>query len=277
MRPDRYPEKNSRKTIFWGVMVVAIAWAFGLLPSTTNAQCAQWDVSGQWDAKLSTGAAVRFNVKQSGNDVSATASYVGLAGGGVDAHNKVTGNKFGFVLVWDAHDTITGGHTEWYVGTIAPDGTVTGTARVFGYLSKDTTWTASRPMRCAQRIVTTGHPGPASTTTPPKTIKVTGHPRADPTPPPATPATVATAPRITALPNNINLRGQPQGTTKIIWDGGKDHPYAEVWVKVDAADERKVIEKGQGSLQVTVEKGKTYIYNLEDSGVTLATVTVRFH
>ena len=104
---------------------------------------------------------MRFNVKQSGNDVSATASYVGLPGGGVDAHNKVTGNKFGFVLVWDAKDTITGGHTEWYVGTIAPDGTATGTARVFGYLNKDTTWTAGRPMRCAQRIVTTGHPGPA--------------------------------------------------------------------------------------------------------------------
>ena len=64
--------------------------------------------------------------------------------------------------------------------------------------------------------------------------------------------------------------------TTIAWDGGKDHPYAEVWVRVDNEDEKKLLEQGRGTLPVTVVPGKTYVYILTDAGTTLATITVRF-
>ena len=65
------------------------------------------------------------------------------------------------------------------------------------------------------------------------------------------------------------------GQTVLTWDGGKDHPYAEVWVKVDDGDETFVVEQGKGSRQVTVEPGRTYLYILSDAGKRLAAVTVK--
>src|ERR1044071_3752880 len=35
--------------------------------------------------------------------------------------------------------------------------------------------------------------------------------------------------------------GQTSGTVTLEWDGGKDHPYAEVWVRVDQNDETFII------------------------------------
>ena len=46
---------------------------------------------------------------------------------------------------------------------------------------------------------------------------------------------------------------------------------------MDDQDEKFVIEQGRGSRQMVVEPGKTYLYILTDSGVRLATVTVKFH
>lgn len=66
--------------------------------------------------------------------------------------------------------------------------------------------------------------------------------------------------------------GQPQGFVNLTWDGGADHPYAEVWVKVDDADEKQLIEKGKGTMNAQVEHGKRYLFILTDSGVTLSTV-----
>jgi hypothetical protein len=68
--------------------------------------------------------------------------------------------------------------------------------------------------------------------------------------------------------------GATQGACTITWDGGADHPYAEVWVKVDDGAETFVVEQGKGSRTVTVERGKRYLYMLTDSGQRLATTTV---
>ena len=64
------------------------------------------------------------------------------------------------------------------------------------------------------------------------------------------------------------------GQVVLEWDGGKDHPYAELWVKVNDGDETFIVEQGKGARQVTVEPGKTYLYILADAGKRLATVTV---
>ena len=83
------------------------------------------------------------------------------------------------------------------------------------------------------------------------------------------------APTITADPNPVVIpKGKTQGTTTLSWDGGTDHPYAELWVQVDANDETFIVESGKNTRQVTIDLGKTYLFKLSDSSVTLASVTV---
>ncbi len=90
------------------------------------------------------------------------------------------------------------------------------------------------------------------------------------------PPTSETAPAPTRkVPWIVAKPGQTPGTKTLTWDGGPDHPYAEVWVKVDDQDEKFVVEKGKGTREVTVEPGNTYLYILTDSGKQLATVSVQ--
>lgn len=82
-------------------------------------------------------------------------------------------------------------------------------------------------------------------------------------------------PYIYALSNPVVIpAGQSSGTVTLVWDGGKDHPYAEVWVRVDQNDETFIIEKGKGTRNSTVEFGKSYEFKLSDSNVLLASVRV---
>lgn len=57
-------------------------------------------------------------------------------------------------------------------------------------------------------------------------------------------------------------------------DGGPDHPYAEVWIREGRQDETFVVEQGKGTRRVTVDRGKTYLFILTDSGKQLAAVVV---
>jgi hypothetical protein len=92
---------------------------------------------------------------------------------------------------------------------------------------------------------------------------------------PSRPAPTPTPPFITASPEVVLISPQHSpGTTTLTWDGGPDHPYAEVWVKMNDADETFIVEQGKGTRVVTVEAGKTYLFILEDAGQRLATVTV---
>lgn len=68
--------------------------------------------------------------------------------------------------------------------------------------------------------------------------------------------------------------GQTSGTVTLEWDGGKDHPYAEVWVRVDQNDETFIVEQGRGNRNETVELGKNYEFKLSDANVLLASVKV---
>jgi len=121
---------------------------------------------------------------------------------------------------------------------------------------------------------------PSSTPSPARIPKHTGKAKSPagapvPTPPPQAPSAQG-VPGITASPHVVTVpAGQTQGKTTLTWDGGKDHPYAEVWVKEDDQDEKFVVEKGKGTRAMTVEPGKTYLYILTDSGQRLATVTVK--
>jgi hypothetical protein len=89
------------------------------------------------------------------------------------------------------------------------------------------------------------------------------------------PAQAQNPPYIKASPNPAPApAGQASSTTTLEWDGGGDHPYAEVWQQVDNTDETFVVESGKGTRQMTVEVGKTYIFKLSDAGEVLASVTV---
>lgn len=80
---------------------------------------------------------------------------------------------------------------------------------------------------------------------------------------------------ITASPNPVVLaQGQTTGTTTLTWDGGPQHPYAEVWVKVDGNDETFIVESGKGKRDVPIELGKSYLFKLSDANELLASVTV---
>ena len=68
--------------------------------------------------------------------------------------------------------------------------------------------------------------------------------------------------------------GATSGNVTLEWNGGKDHPYAEVWVRVDENDETFIVEQGRGTRNVKVEFGKSYEFKLSDSNVLLASVTV---
>jgi len=82
-------------------------------------------------------------------------------------------------------------------------------------------------------------------------------------------------PYIYALYNPVVIApGQTSGTATLIWDGGKDHPYAEVWVRVDQNDETFIVEQGKGTRNATVELGKSYEFKLSDSNVLLSSVRV---
>lgn len=81
-------------------------------------------------------------------------------------------------------------------------------------------------------------------------------------PPIATPHIVATRPYFPPY--------SATGFVVLTWDAGSDHPYAEVWYKVNNGDQTFLVEQGKGSRQMTVERFNTVI--LTDAGTILSTV-----
>src|SRR6185369_1983723 len=82
-------------------------------------------------------------------------------------------------------------------------------------------------------------------------------------------------PYIYALSNPIVIPpDQTSGTVTLVWDGGKDHPYAEVWIRVDQNDDTFLVEQGKGTRNEKVEFGKSYEFKLSDANVLLASVRV---
>ena len=248
------------------------AVAFILSPSSVEAQCGQWDLSGNWNVVMVNGPSEFLkNLTQSGGDIKAPGAYatvVKISGQAFiesrynfnpnnpnQSEGKVTGFAQGDqVLIsveWSSPYEAGRTLTEAFKGTIGPDGKLEGQAAIHAVAGLvQLSWSSDRPMKCLY-----------------KTVHRLGTK-------PTTPTTVI-APMITASQTNLVIPIGQTGQTVLTWDGGKDHPYAEVWVKVDDGDETFVVEQGKGTRQVTVEPGKTYLYILTDAGKRLATVTVK--
>jgi hypothetical protein len=216
---------------------ILVAFALALSPSPAQA-CRQWDVGGDWFPV--GGDDWAFHLTQNGFDIT------GLATRGPRS-SKVTG-------------TVTG--SAFYLnlkglelrGDIAADGKIHGVMHDLSNPNKKLVFVSSRVMKCTEKFSNT----PA---TPQKPVN---------TAPPA-----KATPNISASSTVITIPdGQSEGTVTLTWDGGPDHPYAEVWVKAGGDDEKFLVEQGKGTRSVTVERGKNYLFILSDSGQQLAKAVV---
>jgi hypothetical protein len=140
-------------------------------------------------------------------------------------------------------------------GDIAADGKIHGVMHDLSNPNKKLVFVSSRAMKCTE----TRSNIPA---TPPKPIVTKPPPKATPN--------ISASPAVITIP-----AGQADGFAALVWDGGPEHPYAEVWVAVNGQDPTFVVEQGKGSRRVTVARGTTYRYILTDSGKDLSSATVR--
>jgi len=179
----------------------------------------------------------------------------------------------------------TSGGAGVYRGTVNRLGVLHGTTYDKNNPSNTASWTSDKGggMACADVAAV-----PPSEPTP-KILKGTGRKPTNPTPKslgatggkptsttPQTPSSAAASPTITAQPRVVTIPdGESRGTVTLTWDGGPDHPYAEVWVKEGSQGiETKVVEQGKGTRRVTVERGKNYQFILTDAGQQLAKAVV---
>lgn len=232
----------------------------GLFPFAVAAQCGQRDVSGRWAITLGESSTpIQMDVKQAGNRITGMARTTVSNNWGLEYGDNLTGEVTGdkiYFLVKHKSPSFT--LNEEFKGTFAADGRITGTASIVAIDANLTVaWRSDRAMKCLFKPAT----GLGVKRTAPNTA----------------PASTPKPPWLTAAPNNLALPfNVPVPPVVLAWDAGKDHPYAELWVKVDNQSEKKVLERGAGTLSVTAERGRNYVYILTDAGTTLATVNVRF-
>ena len=229
-----------------GWLVVAVL--FALLPSLAQAQCTQWDVSGKWYLEVTKGILEEMDLKQNGVNIGGKShAYSSVA----TVIGTVKGNDFNLYIDWSAE-----GRTfeprvasfEAFSGKIGPDGVIHGHATTMVNPDLSGTknpWSSDRAMKCVRGT------------------------KSEPAAPPPPPMKV---PGIVASQVVVPFPGAPSGFVILTWDGGPDHPYAEVWVKVNNGDDTFVVEQGKGTRRVTAERGRYYQYILTDAGKTLSTV-----
>ena len=236
-----------------------------LLPASGQAQCSNWNAGGQfyiYQDRLEK--AILVTLKQNGTYLSGTASTkIGGRSVAGMAHGTLEGDNFSIQIAWP--DNLTG----VYKGRILPTGKMNGGTYDRSNPKIQQAWRTEEPLKCA----------PAA---PAKPFKITSKITLPPSPPPirrsgkARPAKPAPPPPPMKVPGIVASQvifepPYPTGFVILTWDGGPDHPYAEVWVKVGEGDETFVVEQGKGERRVTVERNKTYLYILTDAGKTLST------
>ena len=223
-----------------------------LSPSSIEAVCPQWDVSGKWEIEQENPTGhIELDLKQSGTEITGTAKYNGAPG---KVNGTVVGDDFN-VEISDA----AGKHV--FSGKIGP-GRIAGVNSVPGG-SGPTVWYSTSAMKCVEA-------GPATTSAAPESA---GPKSAGTATSPAQSATAAG--KIFANPQYPTVpAGKTEGTATLTWNGGPDHPNAEVWVKIDDEDEKLVVKQAKGSQQVQVKPNKIYLYILKDSGQQLDSTTV---
>ena len=242
---------------------------FALSAPPVEAQCQQWDVSGKWQFKQGWGQGainVLVDLSQTGRTViTGTASHVppggDLTNGTVDG--TMEGDSFAVKIYWE-NNTI-----GVYEGTIRPSGRIEGKGWEQATRRTKVRWYSKTTMKCADAAAPPTNPPPTGPAQPtPKPLKSTG--KARETQPSAAAPTITAHPRVVSIPD-----GQTEGPVTLTWDGGPDHPSAEVWRKEGGSGpETLVTKRPKGTRSVTVERGKNYQFLLIEDGQQLAKAVV---
>ena len=262
---------GKRSRLFCGVMFVAV---IALLPNV-SAQCTRWN-AGITHNILQSGVKTIFimQLKQKGNALTGTATIgddeKGLFEKWKDlygtAEGTIVGSEFRVQIFW------ANGKTGVYNGSVTPSGRLEGTAYEKATPNYLHSWHGKSRLEClptpaAPPIKLTPVKLPADTLKP-KPIKSSGKPKpakAEPPPPMKVPGILASAVIYSTV-------GASTGLVVLTWDAGPDHPYAEVWYKMNNGSEIFLVEQGKGSNQMPVVRGQSYTCILIDAGRTLSTV-----
>jgi hypothetical protein len=266
---------------------------FALSPSSVQAQCQLWDLSGKW--RLAQGPTkVEMDLTQNGVTITGKANH--RPSGGLNVRGTVNGytkrEHFYVEIKWSNHTT------GIYKGTIEPSGRILGTGHNAKTPSQKVSWYSVDLMQCAESTGQVGKMLP--TPTPPGMDRPGAKPtprqmsesesqaaqkaaeeQAAKAPPPVLSAPggeagKSTRPYIRALPQIVSIpEGESEALTKLVWYAGNDHPDAQLVVEVDGGDENIVQPQRKGSRQVKVKAGKKYKYSLIDAGKPLASVIVQ--
>ncbi len=244
---------------------LVFALSFALLPVLASAQCANWDTSGGWWMDQRGQAYhIGINIEQKGRVLAGRAvSLEGNADAAGTIDGTIDGDSISFQIFWPDH------LTGVYTGKILPSGRIDGETYDKNNSRNRQPWHSEGVMKCTSVLINPRVVVQSTSKKPPPPIKSSGKmPKSEPAPPKLEP------PYIVASQAKPQYLGSATGFAILTWDGGPDHPFAEVWVKVNGGDETFVVEKGKDSRQIIAELGKTYLYILTDAGKTLATVGV---
>lgn len=278
---------NSRRITIPPYSAALLALALIVLPQASFGQCKNWvlnDYLGiEQRGTLST-ISIQVTPQKGGYFTgSVETSYIepGFLGNPVteikgDAEGTVGVDSVNFKIFWQ------GGLTGIYSAKILPSGRLEGETYDKAKPSAVQTWHSTGTMTCANlkssssAIITNKSTGKPKLPSGPRTFEPPPSPggSAPASKPSDRPPTQMKTPGIVASHVIYPHPSASMGFVVLTWDGGPDHPYAEVWYKVNNGDDTFLVEQRKGSRQVPVERGKYYTYILTDDGVTLATINV---
>lgn len=262
---------TKRVSVLFGVLFVAI---LVLSPVSARAQCANWDASGRLDIQQqNTVNPIELTLQQNGRVLSGKAqttftqvkgfhTQIDRVTASVDG--TIDGNRISIQLYWSNSSPLLGRNKVGvYNGSVLATGRLDGESYEKSSPNVRYIWHSQGVLKCIPPPIV---PRPVKSSGKAKVSTATA-PKSEPAPPMKVPGIIASQ----------VIYSQPYGPVGVViltWDGGPDHPYAEVWYKVNNGEDTFLVEQGKGSRQMPVERGKYYTFILTDAGKTLATINV---
>jgi hypothetical protein len=243
-----------RRLVGGTLLVILAAW----LPSAAQQPCT-WIVDGEWSI-IQRGVEDPIYISLSQNPDDNT--VIGKVSNDIrevdrrvrgEVDGVVRGDTISFQIFWP--DKLVG----VYNGKFSQTGRIEGETYDKNNTKVRQPWYSEKRFRCYQI-----KPKPPAATP----IGKTGRSPVEPG------ATLSRVPGI-LITKPIFQIGAPVGIAHILWDGGPEHPNVEVRASINGQPETVVSKEAKGTITIQVERGKTYLYVLTDSGVRLSTTSMR--